>query len=1817
MARSCGVSYKAVGPYNQTLFLGCSIANFNISMGWGAESSTLSLNLVVDKSYHPSSPQYAPFDTALQQFNSTRPSRMPSHINLAKELESQEKNRFSTNKRLYSNPSNPDNTPNDVVDNGKVAWGTNINGPKTFWTDPDPGFLGLPNTFDNRGYDIIGVPVFFKFDDLYFGGVVNSWKNVGSQGGSLSYEVEIRSLASLLNGCHLIIDHYAGTIATLVAGTSVDNPTGEDVCVPSHYNIGNLPNYNGTIRQGTLPNVFNVYGFLEAGGFGNSGRTDRGIPAALIYDTIVTMLGPGTNDSHSPFCPYGAIIGRGISDRDGNIIDPTAVDISGPGRGRFTLNTIGVCRNRIAIDGVRRSMFKLDLTELPRPPSGLYMQGPNISLMQFITEICDGAGLDFFIDFQPVTDDYSGVIRVRTVSRRSQPDKEIIKNIVTGLLTDGVPIGTYNYGQEYNDQNTRVMYIGGKQKRLLQVKSTALSNKQNTLIFDPFANNGAGSFMNYDTLGQPGTNQYRDPNFVSTRRYLRGFRMSPGGGAVVAEGDNGFNNTTYFGSGPADSMEIAKGNYNLAANLATVINLIRLPGASTNHPLYSDMISPFFGVGSNGLARKVFFDPGMGQVQIIFDVKDITDLVSLPAPGFDGFSNNSPQFLVLEDELRAAGKGFEQWLTLTFHGALTTDVSEICYKMFRQYYGFNTKYNFIRGIGSILNKANARGNKVRNGQPAGLVNMNDLLGYERKLYNDLKAIHNFFSGIANEHYGKTFMVRIPQPRWYEDSSIISSSISAISAGIDNGVSNTIYIKEGSGKIYTDWEISPDGAWEEPGNWIDDKIIVGSLIGSQMTDDQGKIQPILGFDSSAEYDFKMDYLNRYHAGIRANFVRDSINMHGLTDYAMMLGDIMNRDSDADYYKSIKHQLPTEEYITLQYINPGTLNRRTAHGRPVPQDKIFKTYAKAKADPNIVFLEAVGGILAEPRVVMSLSAPVYIGADRNRTDLFQQEQMEQNALLKIARGVTIPTPVRNFIGGETIWGGLRDQYLDRSGARAIILSHMRESNKLFLAGGSLNPEDTSVGNISTLPKAAIPAFAAIPIQSNLNTYGPWINHPGSIENSIFDGRPNPSFDVNNLVGGAKIVFDENLTPWNYGGMDSLDSSVLDRIFEDVNYQQITEQGSITIPGYLLGSAGNAGSYNVGDALQANGPLISNIQVQIGEGGITTTYNMRTYVRKLGFFNKENAERIKLIGQESLKRRKEVGAQILSLQNKLSGQSVTNGFGNNSPAAIIHQMMNETAVPKLLSFSPVEVLAGYSTFNLHVNSSVTDAVAQLGYGPSWDKMPYVKQSITYSPDQMVKKINQTSLYDVNEVGKELKEGYANKSFMSLDGILSPISFYPTPFSSTFNVTKYPRPGCPFCRGTGRYTYKNFPDSLALNMNINNVQSTIQDFVNSLTNTSEDCTFCEPIIDKTNRQYISASPKEISPPYVLASGDDRTIISRNSLNALSGISGNPVINYATLNPVLLSVGEFSCFQNRQNNDLTGHSIGVVGGGLTAPVGEDYLQSHFSTNINRSFQDYDANYIEFCTRRGIPPDTSTTFVAPANNMRFFGLRGPLMVHGWGYDLEGYPVPNASGEPKVQNGNIVRDSNNNVIYKNQTQKPDGTWTKPYKENAFYKGWGQFPGTWPVGPVDLRWDGAAGVWTVGSNYKPVWVIIETDLIGNEPSRGEIVGDGSANEILPDGLRKLVFVKDNLGINPAPRGAQIYCKYDSKNGFYEPIYNRPYITSGVINGSTTVDIYKVYSTGTTNERYTTTYNNPLNFNVSQGDMGIFTFIGSGWVLQSYRC
>lgn len=78
------------------------------------------------------------------------------------------------------------------------------------------------------------------------------------------------------------------------------------------------------------------------------------------------------------------------------------------------------------------------------------------------------------------------------------------------------------------------------------------------------------------------------------------------------------------------------------------------------------------------------------------------------------------------------------------------------------------------------------------------------------------------------------------------------------------------------------------------------------------------------------------------------------------------------------------------------------------------------------------------------------------------------------------------------------------------------------------------------------------------------------------------------------------------------------------------------------------------------------------------------------------------------------------------------------------------------------------------------------------------------------------------------------------------------------------------------------------------------------------------------------------------------------------------------------------------------------------------------------------------------------------SDYRFMALKGPLIVHGWGYDCDGRPVPNlGDDETAASTGFFTQDG--------------------LDDNKFLEGHLRKPNTWPVGPVDLRWDRERCVW----------------------------------------------------------------------------------------------------------------------------------------------
>lgn len=108
-----------------------------------------------------------------------------------------------------------------------------------------------------------------------------------------------------------------------------------------------------------------------------------------------------------------------------------------------------------------------------------------------------------------------------------------------------------------------------------------------------------------------------------------------------------------------------------------------------------------------------------------------------------------------------------------------------------------------------------------------------------------------------------------------------------------------------------------------------------------------------------------------------------------------------------------------------------------------------------------------------------------------------------------------------------------------------------------------------------------------------------------------------------------------------------------------------------------------------------------------------------------------------------------------------------------------------------------------------------------------------------------------------------------------------------------------------------------------------------------------------------------------------------------------------------------------------------------------------------------------------------------SNDYRFLGMRGPIVLHSWGYDVDGKPIPNF-----IDNENDTKVG----VFKNQKSTEEGL------QDQFMKDWLLKPQTWPVGPIDLRFDRERGVWVAPQPFK----IVTARVIKEVPKCGEGVG-----------------------------------------------------------------------------------------------------------------
>jgi hypothetical protein len=203
----------------------------------------------------------------------------------------------------------------------------------------------------------------------------------------------------------------------------------------------------------------------------------------------------------------------------------------------------------------------------------------------------------------------------------------------------------------------------------------------------------------------------------------------------------------------------------------------------------------------------------------------------------------------------------------------------------------------------------------------------------------------------------------------------------------------------------------------------------------------------------------------------------------------------------------------------------------------------------------------------------------------------------------------------------------------------------------------------------------------------------------------------------------------------------------------------------------------------------------------------------------------------------------------------------------------------------------------------------------------------------------------------------------------------------------------------------------------------------------------------------------------------------------------------------------------NQQSGNHAGHSISMVGREEEVP--EQGLENPRYPN-------------------GAPGKYSQDY-------RFLGLKGPLVLHGWGYDTNGKPIPNsADNDSAAKAGNFKEDN---------------------LKDEFLKDWLQKPATWPVGPIDLRFDRNRGVWVSPQPFRIVVAKLDEDLeeygsakakiINKKDNKeyGEKLFDKDGNEISATEFDSQAFIRvvDRLG-KTSKKDDLVYVYYDTHSSEY---------------------------------------------------------------------
>lgn len=184
--------------------------------------------------------------------------------------------------------------------------------------------------------------------------------------------------------------------------------------------------------------------------------------------------------------------------------------------------------------------------------------------------------------------------------------------------------------------------------------------------------------------------------------------------------------------------------------------------------------------------------------------------------------------------------------------------------------------------------------------------------------------------------------------------------------------------------------------------------------------------------------------------------------------------------------------------------------------------------------------------------------------------------------------------------------------------------------YMAAKKANDSVLSFGFPQTLnaalPSPVYPDLVALPLMSQERCYGPWVSSQLDVQAQLYT----------NIGGRIEFIKDENLSPWNYSGYQLMhEAGRLQAEFSN-SLLLFSERGGFVVPSSPQGAS-------LGKALLDGGPLVTNIQVDVSEAGVKTTYKLDLYTSSFGKLQKQKQDEISKISRERQKLRDERNSLI----------------------------------------------------------------------------------------------------------------------------------------------------------------------------------------------------------------------------------------------------------------------------------------------------------------------------------------------------------------------------------------------------------------------------------------------------------------------------------------------------------------------------------------------------------------------------------------------